>query len=215
MVYNCLSYNLGAQKYPWMMTFSGNLGVSRKLLLETGAFDENFKNWGCEDIELGYRFYKAGAKFIINSRMEAFHQSHSRAPAEEKNFDYFVEKCKEGFKDIDLYTLLSLYNAWLNEPHSLATFRKYQGKIRNRAKVELRDESGLEEVKKRILEFSKTKGCEVIVDDYCENTDLDIWVQMLEVKNAIISYFPGSLKISGEKTLEILKKTMHDRTTLW
>ncbi len=51
LIYNRLSYNLDAHKYPWMLTFSGNLAVSRKLVLDIGGFDENFKKWGFEDVD--------------------------------------------------------------------------------------------------------------------------------------------------------------------
>ncbi len=66
-----------------------------------------------------------------------------------------------------------------------------------------------------ILRLSRKKGTEVIVNDYCENTDLDIWVQLLKVKNASISYFPQSLKISDPTNFSILKEVMFDDKVLW
>lgn len=214
LIYNRLSYNLGAQKYPWLLTFSGNLGVSRELLLEIGGFDENFKKWGFEDVELGYRLFKAGAKFVINSKMEAFHQIHPRSLQGETNYAYFLEKCKEVFSDIDPDTLLSIYSIGFKTHHCCPPFRKYPGKIYRRTSVELRQASELEGIKKRIIELVSRKGSEVIVKDYCENTDLDIWVQLLDVKHAVISYFPQSLRISNRKVFEIVKEVLSGRS-LW
>jgi glycosyltransferase involved in cell wall biosynthesis len=204
LVYNTLSYNLSAHKYPWMLTFTSNLAVPRKLLLEIEGFEENFKKWGFEDVELGYRLFKAGAKFVINSKLEAFHQEHPRGPEGENNQAYFQEKCKEVFKDIDPEALLSLFGIGFNSPDDTSPFRKYQGKIHRRAEVEFRKKSELEKVKKRILRLSGKKGSEVIVKDYCENTDLDLWIQMLEVNDAFISYFPQSFRISEGKRFEMM-----------
>jgi hypothetical protein len=90
----------------------------------------------------------------------------------------------------------------------LAVYRKYQGKIHSRAAVELRQESDLENIKKRILELVKKKGIEINVNDYCENTNLDVWVQLLEVKDAVISYFPRSFHISSEKHVAFMRKVL-------
>jgi GT2 family glycosyltransferase len=199
LAYNRLSYNLSSLKYPWLMSFGGNLIVPRKLLLEIGGFDENFRGWGYEDFELGYRLFKAGGKFVVNPRLEVIHQVHPQSPRGENNYEYFVEKCKDAFKDIEPGIFLSLPAVGINNPRLLALFRKYQGKIRNSVQVELHEESQLENVKKSILHFAKKKGSEVIVNDYCENTDLDIWAQMQDFSKAIISYFPQSMKISGPK----------------
>jgi glycosyltransferase involved in cell wall biosynthesis len=211
MVCNSLSYNLAAHKYPWLMTFSSNLVVPRKLLLEINGFDENFKQWGGEDAELGYRLLKAGAAFVLNTKLRAFHQSHPTAPKGESNLDYLVEKCKDVFKNIAPETLFALYDIWLKKPVLLPKFKMYPGKTHNRAIVELRKESELQDVKNRILEYAKKKGTEVIVKDYCESTDLDIWVQVLEVKDALLSYFPQSLKIHNEKVLKMKEKILYEK----
>jgi len=216
MICNHLSYNLSAHKYPWLLTFTSNLAVPRKLLLEIEGFDENFKKWGGEDVELAYRLLKAGGKLVINNKIEAFHQAHPVAPQGENNLAYLVEKCKEVFKDIQPDTLFALFNMELcfGDPDLWSTFRAYPGKLTRKWKVELCDESELESVKKKISVLSKKKGNEIIVIDYCESTDLDIWVQMLDVKNAVISYFPQSLRISNQKILQLMKEVLFENANL-
>src|SRR3989339_426931 len=44
------------QKLKWAYFLTGNLSMHKKHLLEAGLFDENFKGYGWEDLELGYRF---------------------------------------------------------------------------------------------------------------------------------------------------------------
>ena len=43
------------KKLKWAYFLSGNLSIRKPTLVEAGLFDENFKGYGWEDIELGYR----------------------------------------------------------------------------------------------------------------------------------------------------------------
>ncbi|MFA6431660.1 MAG: glycosyltransferase [Candidatus Margulisiibacteriota bacterium] len=45
------------QKLKWVYFLTGNLSLSKKLLIDAGLFDENFKGYGWEDLELGYRIH--------------------------------------------------------------------------------------------------------------------------------------------------------------
>ncbi|MCU0285319.1 MAG: glycosyltransferase [Acidobacteria bacterium] len=209
--FNRLSYNLNSQKYPWMMAFSSNIVVPRKSLVEINGFDENFKNWGFEDLELGYRLHKFGLKFVINSRLEAFHQSHPMSIKGEDNYVHFLKACRDVFKVIEPGDLMSLHALGTDDPGLLAKFRKYQGKIKTKNLLEFRESSQLEVIKKNIITLSRKKGEEIIVNDYCENTDLDIWIQLFEVKNALISYFPQSFKISNEKCIELFERIIFNK----
>jgi GT2 family glycosyltransferase len=202
---NSLSYNLPAHKYPWMQTLTCNLAIPRKMLQESEGFDENFKKWGYEDIELGYRLHKAGARFMFNSRLELLHQSHPLASQGEDNYAYFIQKCAGLLKEIDYTTLFSLQGLSTKDPNILATFRNYCGEIRKKEIIEFRNEKELENTKKRILKLSKEKKSEVIVIDHYENTDLDVWLQGIDVKKALISYFPAVYHLSAETIMAIIE----------
>lgn len=54
-------------KNPFQYFFTGNVSVPYDFLLKTGGFDENFKEYGFQDSEMGYRLIKAGLKIKINS----------------------------------------------------------------------------------------------------------------------------------------------------
>ncbi|WP_353052569.1 glycosyltransferase family 2 protein [Bacillus thuringiensis] len=62
---------------PWVSTFSGNMSISRRLI-ELHGFDEGFKSWGFENIELGYRLYSQGYKFAHEPRAVNYHLNHPR-----------------------------------------------------------------------------------------------------------------------------------------
>ncbi len=59
----------GTQHQPrplqWLYFLTGNASVNKKALLDVGSFDENFTNYGHEDLELGYRLQKAGVEMIF------------------------------------------------------------------------------------------------------------------------------------------------------
>ncbi|OGC03833.1 hypothetical protein A2276_08280 [candidate division WOR-1 bacterium RIFOXYA12_FULL_43_27] len=46
------------QKLKWAYFLSGNLSIKKETLIKAGMFDEDFKSYGWEDIELGYRLHK-------------------------------------------------------------------------------------------------------------------------------------------------------------
>ncbi|PFR37905.1 glycosyltransferase family 2 protein [Bacillus thuringiensis] len=62
---------------PWVSTFSGNMSISRRLI-ELYGFDEGFKTWGFENIELGYRLYAQGYKFAHEINAVNYHLNHPR-----------------------------------------------------------------------------------------------------------------------------------------
>ncbi len=46
------------QKLKWAYFLSGNLSIKKETIIKAGLFDEDFKSYGWEDIELGYRLHK-------------------------------------------------------------------------------------------------------------------------------------------------------------
>lgn len=48
------------RKLTWLYFLTGNASAPRQALLDAGMFDEAFQGYGFEDLELGYRLFKAG-----------------------------------------------------------------------------------------------------------------------------------------------------------
>ncbi len=65
------------KKYPGgtppMPPMNGNSSIRRRLFLEVGAYDESFRQYGSEDLELGYRLARAGVRFVYNPRARGYH----------------------------------------------------------------------------------------------------------------------------------------------
>jgi glycosyltransferase involved in cell wall biosynthesis len=66
---------LAHQCHPWTLTWSGNLAVRRRLFDRIGGFDQNFRGYGLEDVELGYRLWKSRASFGFGDAAWAVHHA--------------------------------------------------------------------------------------------------------------------------------------------
>lgn len=53
---------------PFRYFITNNVSVERDFLIEVNLFDERFRKFGGEDLELGYRLDKAGARFVYAPR---------------------------------------------------------------------------------------------------------------------------------------------------
>ena len=69
---------------PWRFFWGGAVSLRRKDLVEVGMFDEDFRSWGGEDTELGYRCFKRGLRFILNRRAWSVHYPHPGDPMVKK-----------------------------------------------------------------------------------------------------------------------------------
>lgn len=96
--FEIFSHNLAAIKTNWHLVYSNNISISGKTVEKYGGFDENFKGWGFEDTEFGYRMCKHSVKIVYNPAIEVFHQYHefalddNRLEGWKQNYNYFVSK---------------------------------------------------------------------------------------------------------------------------
>ncbi|MBD5534764.1 MAG: glycosyltransferase [Lachnospiraceae bacterium] len=80
----------------WLSCVGGNFSANKSTLEEVNGFDEKFGlNWGCEDIELGYRLMKKGYSFYYAEDAVNYHLAHYRSDFSKEhaiNLDYFYQK---------------------------------------------------------------------------------------------------------------------------
>ncbi|MEV5985834.1 glycosyltransferase [Streptomyces sp. NPDC052051] len=89
--------DLDALTAPWLMWWTCNASASTELLRETGGFDEAYRSWGAEDVDLGYRLREAGARFVLRRDAAAIHVPHPKSYEDNMrsaaaNYRYFAEK---------------------------------------------------------------------------------------------------------------------------
>ncbi|MFC7386065.1 glycosyltransferase [Sphaerisporangium rhizosphaerae] len=63
---------------PWVVYWTCDVSASTDLLREIGGFDEWFSRWGGEDVEIGYRLHRGGARFVLNREAAAIHHPHEK-----------------------------------------------------------------------------------------------------------------------------------------
>jgi glycosyltransferase involved in cell wall biosynthesis len=63
---------------PWLIYWAGNVSARTAQVRAVGMFDEKFRSWGGEDMDLGYRLHRDGARFALNRRASAIHLPHSK-----------------------------------------------------------------------------------------------------------------------------------------
>lgn len=100
------SYAIDKLKAPYAFFWTGNVSAKRASILQINGFDENYKNWGMEDIDMGYRLFASGLEFILNLEAKTIHVPHKLEGNAEKVLDnerdahnkyYFHKK----FRNID------------------------------------------------------------------------------------------------------------------
>jgi glycosyltransferase involved in cell wall biosynthesis len=205
--YKYWSYNAEGERNPWLKVYSCNLAVPKKFLDKFGGFDENFKGWGLEDVELGYRLYKGGAKIVISNKIEAFHQKYEKSgilnvdkgryQEVDRNTLYFIKKHPEALKLHEL-VIIKLFRGQISYNNS--TLRG----IRKKVEINFNKSDNLDSIKDKILDLSKQKSLKIIVNDYAENTDLDIWIQLLGKRESTPLYYPMSKYSQVNKVMGIL-----------
>jgi glycosyltransferase involved in cell wall biosynthesis len=97
---------------PWMYFFSGNCSVPAEHFWAAGGFDEMFRSWGVEDLELGYRLFHSGSAMALSRDAWAIELPKQR-PVKRlmyslmRNGRLFLAKHPEPFVEIVADTYLS------------------------------------------------------------------------------------------------------------
>ncbi len=200
-LYSIASYNANAGLCPWIQVYSCNLAVPKVWLKKVGGFDENFKEWGIEDLEIGYSLYKNGIGLVFDYKLEVLHQYHGerndliiekrKVPGYEKNIDYFLLKHPEALR-MNKKIAYKFLNGDLSTDKMLFFDLKPK---KAEIKIEFKGKDELEAVKKQLSELIRSSEAKITVCDYVEDTDLDIWVQLLDKTNNIVRYYPISRQI--------------------
>lgn len=89
--------DLSALVAPWLMYWTCNVSAPTGLLRTLGGFDETYRSWGGEDIDLGYRLHRAGARFALCREAASIHVPHPKSYHDNMrsaagNYRYFADK---------------------------------------------------------------------------------------------------------------------------
>jgi glycosyltransferase involved in cell wall biosynthesis len=65
---------------PFRYFVTNNVSLERGFLLTVGLFDERFRKFGGEDLELGYRLDRAGARFVYSPEAQTYRTDYRDIP---------------------------------------------------------------------------------------------------------------------------------------
>lgn len=65
-------------RYNWLNYYSAACIIENSLFKRLGGFDERFHNWGCEDVDLGFRICRAGYPIQFLEGFHSIHVPHQR-----------------------------------------------------------------------------------------------------------------------------------------
>jgi glycosyltransferase involved in cell wall biosynthesis len=207
-VYEAESYNAAAIWLPWIHVYSCNLAIPRTHLESTGGFDENFKNWGMEDLALGYNLYIKNIVPVINSKLEVLHQYHGKRndliitrdkqSGYNDNIEYFLNKHPQAIRMQKKYAMKILKGDISDDKLLFNPWNRY-------LEMDFREKEKLQSIKQRIEEASLDGKILLVINDYVEDTDLDIWMQTRRDYKCISKYYPMSKRLDRNKMMEFLK----------
>ena len=84
----------------WIGCVGGSFSIKRETAIQVQGYDPNFKAWGAEDFEFGYRLIKQGVSAKYASNEAVYHISHAhKEPLKERNIsqNYFYEKYQDQY----------------------------------------------------------------------------------------------------------------------
>ncbi|MGX7823950.1 MFS transporter [Actinokineospora sp. 24-640] len=95
----------GGLPAPWLMFWTCNVSAPTALVRGVGGFDEAYRSWGVEDVDLSYRLHKVGARFALNRDACAIHVPHPKSyeanmASAAGNYRYFAAKYNTPITDL-------------------------------------------------------------------------------------------------------------------
>ncbi|WP_214105228.1 glycosyltransferase [Acrocarpospora catenulata] len=113
--YGMYGDDFGGLPAPWLNYWTCNVSAKTDQLRRIGMFDEEFKRWGGEDIDLGYRLHRDGAHFVLNRKAAAIHCPHEKSfdgnnEQAASNYAYMAAKYRTPI--VDLLPRIGELNYW-------------------------------------------------------------------------------------------------------
>lgn len=82
---------------PWLFWWTCHASAPTALIREVGGFDEAYRSWGAEDVDLAYRLHRAGARVVLAREARSMHCPHPKSYEDNmasaaRNYAYFARK---------------------------------------------------------------------------------------------------------------------------
>lgn len=144
-----VGFDLRRLAVPWLFLWSMNFSVTARDFWKAGGFDEGFREWGTEDLELGFRLERSGVPIRMNREAWAIEPPHERDVAAnlasgERTMLQFLDKWHEPVNEMTwalqvqeaMFTIEEEYEAllrWTAECRSLDVAGEIERALAHRA----------------------------------------------------------------------------------
>jgi len=71
-------YDVNRRAVPWILFWGTNCSVRASDYWAVGGFDEDFRRWGVEDMEIGFRLFRHGVPFFVTRAGWVIEGAHER-----------------------------------------------------------------------------------------------------------------------------------------
>lgn len=135
--YASVGDDLSRRLVPCLLFFSANISLRRETFWSLDGFDEGFTGWGMEDIDLGYRLWKAGIGFAVTRDGWAV-EVHERTGDDEARHQQslangvrFLEKNKFGEPMLELAIIAIVKQVFFDIERYCATLLEWTEQARS------------------------------------------------------------------------------------
>lgn len=95
--FRSLGFDLSRLTSPWAVFWTGHVSFKKEAAIDINGFDENFRSWGGEDVDFGYRLYQKNFNFLMLNSIHSIHYPHDKDPDDKmksgiKNLNYMNDK---------------------------------------------------------------------------------------------------------------------------
>ena len=198
LVFSSQSYNGRVIPDPWLHAYSCNLAISKRWLVASSGFNENFIDWGLEDVEFAYRLYRLGIRIDINPFLEVIHQS-----AMQRDDLAISSQRISGYRRNVQYFMSLHPDALYHYPDPVAVLvsgHQYRDFVAEDSDycVENFKENCPDDFVSKLVDVTNAATGRIVLFDYADESSLDVQVQKTRTASIPILYFPMSRKINVE-----------------
>lgn len=192
------SYNVNANSQSWLLADLKNISCHKDLLLKTGGISHSGSNTRLQAMKLAKKVQSKGGRLIINDRANVYNCRKRSSFVTEELLTGLKQLMKTNDKNKEPPATL-IENLWKKDKDSLRGEEDF---------IIFMNPENSDKVKDFILKKERQKKDQIVLIDLNRKTDMDLWVQHIDVECELKYY--SSFSIMGPFIPSLLKSDIQD-----